>query len=169
MRVIKYGNSILRMKAKPVEEINDSIHELADNMIQTMREYEGIGLAAPQVAESKALFVIDLSLIEEGVEPKAIINPEIISKSGVSVFEEGCLCIPGIREEVKRPEIIQVKYQDIEGNLHEEEIDGLKARVFQHEIDHLHGVLFVDRLGTMKRKLLQKQLKKIAEEEQGKA
>lgn len=164
MRVIKYGNPILRQTATPVEEIDDSIHQLVKTMFETMKEHEGIGLAAPQIAVSKALFVIDYSLIEENGKPAAILNPEIVETKGQSIMEEGCLCIPGIREEVKRSEIIRVRFQDINGQKHEEEFGGLKARVFQHEIDHLHGVFFVDRLGTMKRKLLQKQLKQIAAE-----
>ena len=165
MRILKYGNPVLRLKANPIKEIDDKIHDLVKKMFKSMQENEGIGLAAPQIAESIALFVIDMGLIEEDGQPMAVINPEIVDKQGENVFEEGCLCIPGIREEVKRPEKIHVKYLDINGNHHDEEISGLKARVFQHEIDHLNGVLFVDRLGAMKRKLLQKQLKQIAEEE----
>ena len=112
-------------------------------------------------AELKSFFIIDLSLIENNGQPMAVINPEIIAQQGKSVFEEGCLSFPELREEVTRSEIIQVKYQDIDGNFYDEEINGIKARVFQHEIDHLNGVLFIDRLGTMRRKLLQKQLKQI--------
>lgn len=163
--IVKYGDPILRMKAAPVREINGSIHQLIEDMIETMRQHEGVGLAAPQIAESKAIFVIDLSLIENDGQPMAIINPKIVGVNGESVLEEGCLSVPGIREDVKRPEVIQVNYQDLEGYLHEEEISGLKARVFQHEIDHLNGILFVDRLGPMKRKLLRKQLKQIVDEE----
>lgn len=165
MKIIKYGNPILRMKAKPITEIDNELRKTIDDMIETMQEGEGIGLAAPQVALSKSFFVIDNSLIEEGGVPEAIVNPEILSSDGEVVIEEGCLSIPGIREEVKRPEFIRVKYQDVQGNSHEEELDGLKARVFQHEIDHLHGIFFVDRIGAMKRKLLHKQLRQIAEEE----
>ena len=164
-RVLKYGNPILRMKAKPIETADESIRELAANMIDTMLDNEGIGLAAPQVGQSVSMFVVDMGLIQEDGEPMAVINPEIIEKKGQVSFEEGCLCIPNVRAEVKRPEVISLRYQDIEGNKYEEKIEGLKARVFQHEIDHLHGVLFVDRLGPMKWKLIQKQLKKIAEEE----
>ncbi len=165
MKIIKYGNPILRMKSKAVTKIDDELRNTINDMIIVMQEGEGIGLAAPQVAVSKSFFVIDNSLIEENGEPEAIINPEILSSSGESVVEEGCLSVPDIREEVKRPEFIRVKYQDVQGNIHEKDLDGLKARVFQHEIDHLHGIFFVDRIGAMKRKLLQKQLRQIAEEE----
>jgi len=167
MRVIKYGNPILRTKAEPVKEIDHSILNLVDEMITTLREHEGIGLAATQVAETKSLFVIDMSLIEENGKPTAIINPVILSTTGECTFEEGCLSVPGIREEVKRPEIIRVRYQDIEGNEHEEEFGDLRARVFQHEIDHLNGVFFVDRISSMKRRLIQKELKEISDEETG--
>ena len=165
LRVVKYGNPILRVKSKPVNEIDDSIRQLAADMIETMQDSEGIGLAASQISKSIALFVIDMSLITDDGKPMAVINFEILETNGQISFEEGCLCIPEVRENVKRPEIIKVKYLDIDGNLHEEELDGLKARVFQHEFDHLNGILFVDRIGTMKRKLLNKQLQKIADEE----
>ena len=165
MKIIKYGNPILRMKSKAVTEFNDELRKTIDDMILAMQEGEGIGLAAPQVAISKSFFVIDNSLIEENGVPEAIINPEILSSHGESVIEEGCLSVPGIREDVKRPEFIRVKYQDVQGKVHEKDLDGLKARVFQHEIDHLHGIFFVDKIGAMKRKLLHKQLRQIAEEE----
>ncbi|MBN2008936.1 peptide deformylase [candidate division KSB1 bacterium] len=164
-RIVRFGNPILRIKAQPIQEISDELKKLADDMVETMIHGEGIGLAAPQISRSIAMFVIHMGLIEENGEPMAVINPEIIETKGEISYEEGCLCIPDIREEVKRPEIIHVKYMDIEGREHEEEFGGYKARVFQHEIDHLNGVLFVDRLGSMKRKLLQKQLKQIADEE----
>lgn len=165
LRVLKYGNPVLRMKSEDIDGIDDSIKKLAQDMIDTMQSEEGIGLAAPQVAELISLFVIDMSLIEEDGKPMAVINPAIIDTKGEAVIEEGCLCIPEIREEVKRPETIRVKYRDIDGNEHEQEFGGLKARVFQHEIDHLHGVLFVDRIGAMKKKMLHKKLKKIADDE----
>lgn len=165
MRVIKYGNPILRMKAKRIEKIDDEIHSLVKDMIETMREEEGIGLAAPQVARSIALLVVDHSLIEEGAEAKAYLNPEILAGEGESTMEEGCLSIPDIREEVTRPEKIRLRYQDIQGETHEEEFNGLLARVLQHEIDHLNGVLFVDRISSVRKQLLNKKLRQIAAEE----
>ncbi|OQX95789.1 peptide deformylase [candidate division KSB1 bacterium 4572_119] len=165
LRVIKYGNPILRLKAKKVEVHDDNIKQLIKNMVEVMGEEEGIGLAAPQVAESIALLVIDHSLIDEEGEPTAYLNPEILTAEGESEMEEGCLSIPDIREEVKRPETITVKYQNVEGQLFEKQVDGLLARVLQHEIDHLNGVLFVDRISSMKKQLLKKKLKSIAAEE----
>jgi len=165
LRILKYGNPLLRMKSELIVTIDESIHELVNDMMETMHVHEGIGLAAPQVAQLITLFVIDMSLIEQDGQPMAVINPEILEKNGQTSIDEGCLCIPDIRGEVKRPEQIRVKYMDIDGNVHVKELNEITARVFQHEIDHLNGVLFVDRLGTMKRKLLQKQLKTIAEKE----
>ena len=165
LRVIKYGNPILRMKADRIEKIDDSIRELVDDMILTMQWEAGIGLAAPQVAQSIALLVVDHSLIYEDGVPTAYINPEILASEGETVMEEGCLSIPDIREEVKRPEIITIRYQNVEGDIKEERLDGLLARVLQHEIDHLKGVLFVDKISPLKKQLLKKELKTIANDE----
>ncbi|MFQ5822925.1 MAG: peptide deformylase [bacterium] len=162
--IVKYGNPFLRIKATPIDVINDSILTLADDMIETMQYAEGIGLAATQVAESIALCVVNLGLIEEGASPKAYINPVVLNEEGSSTMEEGCLSIPDIREDVARHEIIRVKYKDLDGYEHEEIYGGMLARVLQHEIDHLNGILFVDRISPIKRKLLSKTLKKIAEE-----
>ncbi len=166
LRVIKYGNPILRMKAIKIDQIDDRIQQLVDKMIETMQDEEGIGLAAPQVAESISLLVVDMSLINEKGKPTVFINPEILASEGESVLEEGCLSLPDIREEVKRPEIITLRYQTIEGEVFEKRFDELLARVLQHEIDHLNGVLFVDRISSLKKKMLNKRLKEIAAEEQ---
>ncbi|MFZ5517494.1 MAG: peptide deformylase [Candidatus Zhuqueibacterota bacterium] len=166
LRVIKYGNPILRLKATKVETIDDSVKQLITEMIEMMRLEEGIGLAAPQVAQSISLLVVDESLISEEGKPSAYINPEILASEGESVFEEGCLSIPGIREEVKRPEKITVRYTNADGEVIERQIDGLLARVLQHEIDHLNGVLFIDRISSLKKQLLRRQLKEILDEEE---
>ncbi len=162
--IVKYGNPILRMKAEPIVAIDDSIRLLAEDMAETMVQAEGIGLAAPQVAELVALCVVNLGLIEDGAAPKAYLNPEILHEEGTSTLEEGCLSIPDIREDVTRPEKIRLRYTDLNGKEHEETCDGMLARVLQHEIDHLNGILFVDRISPIKRKLLAKKLRKIAEE-----
>ncbi len=165
LRIIKYGNPILRMRAKKVEKIDPWIEKLVDDMILTMQVDGGIGLAAPQVAESIALLVVDHSLIFEDGKPTAYINPVILSAEGESVMEEGCLSIPEIRAEVKRPEKIVLRYQTLDGASHEDQFDGLLARVLQHEIDHLNGVLFIDRISPLKKQMLKKELKAIADEE----
>jgi peptide deformylase len=165
-RIVRYGNPILRQKSERIEVFDEELSQLAADMVKAMREGEGIGLAAPQVAKSISMFVIDMGLITDDGKPMAVINPEIVQSEGQISIEEGCLCFPDVREEIKRPEIIRVKYQDLNGAEHEEEFGGYKSRVFQHEIDHLNGVLFIDHLGPMKRRLLHKRLKQIEDEEQ---
>lgn len=167
--IVKYGHPVLRLKAQQIEQIDDSLRCLAEDMIETMQEAEGIGLAAPQIAESLTMFVINMELIEEDAEPKAFINPVILADEGSCSLEEGCLSIPDIREEIVRPEKIKVKYRDLDGQEHVEECDGMLARVFQHEIDHLNGVLFIDRISHIKRQLLAKKLKAIAADGKAKA
>lgn len=162
--IVKYGHPALRIKAQPVGEIDDDIHKLVGDMIDTMRDAEGIGLAAPQVAESVAVCVVDLALIEEGAPPKAYVNPEVLQESGSFSMEEGCLSIPEIREDVIRPETVRVRYRDLSGEEHEETLSGMLARVLQHEIDHLNGILFIDKISPIKRKLLSKRLRKLSEE-----
>jgi peptide deformylase len=168
-KIIKYGNPILRVKAKPITRIDDSIRILAEDMIETMQFAEGIGLAAPQVAESISLCVVNMGLIEEGAEPKVFINPQIIHFEGECAMEEGCLSIPEIREEVVRAASIKIRYQDLNGVQHEEECHDMLARVLQHEVDHLNGVLFIDRISSIRRKLLAKKLKTVALESKAKA
>jgi peptide deformylase len=165
LRIIKYGNPILRMKARKVDKIDKYIRNLADDMILTMQVDGGIGLAAPQVAESLALLVVDHGLIVQDGKPTAYINPKILATEGEVVLEEGCLSVPDIREEVKRPEIITLRYQNLDGESREQRVEGLLSRVLQHEIDHLNGVLFVDRISALKKQLLKKELKAISDEE----
>ena len=161
--IIKLGHPSLRKKAEGINEINENIRELAANMIDTMRINEGIGLAGPQVNVLKRIFVIDLTMIDETLEPKAYLNPKILSKENSDVMEEGCLSIPDVREDVERPFTLEVEYQTLDGEIVREEMDDLLARVYQHELDHLNGVLFIDYISTLRRKLLEPQLKKIRE------
>lgn len=165
LRIIRYGNPILRMKAKKIDKIDNWIQKLIADMILTMQVDGGIGLAAPQVAQSVALLVIDHGLIFVEGKPTAYINPVILGSEGESVLEEGCLSVPDIREEVRRPEIITLRYQNLDGEIREAQFDGLLARVLQHEIDHLNGILFVDRISALKKQLLKKELKSISDEE----
>lgn len=160
--IIIYGHPILRMKAKPIEVIDDRVRELAEDMMETMQQADGIGLAGNQVAEPIAVCVVNSGLIEEGTTPKAYVNPVILEDEGIATMEEGCLSIPDIREDVTRPEKIKVRYQDLSGREHVEEFNDMLARVLQHEIDHLNGVLFVDRISPIKRKLMSKKLRKLA-------
>ena len=159
-----YGDPALREDTEVVTEFDKNLRDLVDNMIETMYEDNGIGLAAPQIGISKKIAVIDLSFGEEIGNVMTLINPEILEKEGKCSIEEGCLSVPRIYEEILRPESVRVRYQDIDGNELERDEDGLLARIIQHESDHLEGVLFVDRLSAVKRNLLAKTLRSLAEE-----
>lgn len=148
------GDPILRKKTTKVEEFGDNIKTIIENMISCMHRDDGIGLAAPQVGLTQSVLVVDISGLEKDEHPKAFINPEIIEVSGESVVEEGCLSIPGVREDVTRPDQIKLTYQDESGKKITAEYDGWMARVLQHEIDHLNGILFVDHISPIKRKML---------------
>ncbi|MCB0279469.1 MAG: peptide deformylase [Calditrichaeota bacterium] len=161
--VLKMGNPILNQIAEPVSKFDKQLKKLAKDMIDTMIIEDGIGLAAPQVGQSIRMIVIDLSLIDESLEPTAYVNPEIVERDGDFVYEEGCLSVPGIREEVNRSKHIRVNYQDLDGKSHSLEAEDLLAVVFQHEIDHLNGILFVQKLSPIKQKLLNDQIKQIKE------
>ncbi len=161
LEVRLFGDPVLRETAREVEKIDDEIRALAAKMFDTMVEEEGIGLAAPQVGMNLRLLVVDGSVFE-GDEGRAYINPEIVDFSKTKVlYEEGCLSIPEIRADVERPEAIRLTYTTLDGETVEEEVDGLLGRVLQHEIDHLDGILFVDRIGAARRNLLKKKLRAI--------
>ncbi len=160
-----YGDPVLRDQARSVDEIDKQVRVLIKEMYETMRLEEGIGLAAPQVGERLRLLVIDETVMEGEEEPRAYINPVIDAFSqSKSLYEEGCLSIPGIRCDVERPDAIRLTYTDFDGQRLVEEVDGLHARVLQHEIDHLDGVLFIDRISRARRNLLGKKLRKIQRE-----
>jgi peptide deformylase len=171
-----YGADVLRKKAKPVQKLDDSTIKLMYDLAETMHKANGIGLAATQVGDLRRMLVVDVGAIESGARDEdegkpreyeteskvlVMINPELKLAEGTITMEEGCLSIPELRAEVDRPEAIQVKYRDV--NFEESEItaDGLVARVIQHEMDHLDGVMFVDHIGKTRRALLRSELKKI--------
>lgn len=142
MELQTIGSKVLREKAKRVANIDDTIRYLCFNMAKTMRENNGIGIAAPQVGVSKRIIIVD----NKGKD-WILINPEIVWESDALVdFEEGCLSVPGVFDNVKRPESIKIKYRNAKGKPIFEKVDGLLSRIVQHEIDHLDGVLFVDYL-----------------------
>lgn len=161
-----YGDPVLRQKAVRVETFDAEIRELAADMVETMYEADGVGLAAPQIGLSIRMLVADADHAEEGRPARVFINPEILEKDGEWKFEEGCLSIPGIRADVVRPERIVVRYQDVEGQEHTEEMHELWARVLQHEIDHLDGKLFIDYLSQIKKTLIRKVLRELEYEAQ---
>lgn len=158
-----YDQSILRKKARPVKAANDDLAALAANMLETMHKASGIGLAANQVGSLDRIIVVDLSGMEEAKDfvPLVMLNPEVVGEEGKWVVEEGCLSIPGIREEVERADRIRVRYRDLTFTEREIEAEGMTGRVILHEIDHLNGILFFDHLSAVKRKLLRGRLNKI--------
>ncbi|MCD6376554.1 MAG: peptide deformylase [Caldisericaceae bacterium] len=152
---IRYiGDPVLRKVAAPITEFDEDLKKFARDMIEVMHVEDGIGLAAPQIGISKQIIAVDASELVEDEYPRVFINPEILESSGEWVVEEGCLSIPGVREEVKRPEKILLKFQDETGELFTEEFSGWLSRILQHEIDHLNGILFVDRISPVRRNLL---------------
>lgn len=162
MQLTHYGQDILRKKTTRVSEIDDSILQLIEDMFETMYHENGIGLAANQVGVDLAIATIDISHMDEDIEPFVIINPEIVEKDGTEVMDEGCLSIPGVREEVKRAERVTVEYMDREGKKVHRDAEGLLARVLQHETDHLNGKFYVDRISPLKRRFIQNKLNSIA-------
>ncbi len=157
--VVTIGHPTLKRRAAPVVHVDDSVRGLIADLFDTMRAERGIGLAAPQVDDSRRVIVVDPTPMDAaGGRPLALVNPEICAYAGSCVFEEGCLSVPGVYAEVRRPERVQVHYLDAEGSSHTEEFTGLMARVVQHEIDHLDGMLFVDRLSKLRRVLLTRKL-----------
>ncbi len=162
-RILIYGHETLRRISAPVAEVDDSVRRLVEALLATMYGAPGIGLAAPQIGELRRVIVVDPSRIDEAGRQLALINPEIREFDGLTEYEEGCLSVPGIYAEVRRPERILVRYLDPEGRQREEEYDGVMARVIQHEHDHLEGKLFVDHLSRMRRTLLMKRLRELEE------
>jgi peptide deformylase len=166
-----YGDPVLRQKAAPVTVFDDQLKASAEEMFTTMFTADGIGLAATQVNILQAFLVIGMPHEDKDqpLERFFFANPEIIETRDEAAYDEGCLSVPGLKAEVIRPEWIRVKYQDIEGNPQELETDGLLARVLQHEIDHLNGILFIDRISVARRFLMKKELEKLAESAPGKS
>ena len=156
LKILEFPDPRLRTKATPVETVDDALRELIDDMLETMYDAPGIGLAASQVDVHKRLLVTDVS--SDKSAPYALINPVILEKDGVTVTEEGCLSVPGYYEEVERAEHIHVRYLDRDGEQVEQDMEGLLAVCVQHEIDHLDGKLFVDYLSEAKRSRIRKRL-----------
>lgn len=158
-RIREYPDPVLRRTAERVKEFGDPLRELISDMWETMKEYDGVGLAAPQIGISLQIAVIGWKNREI-----VLINPEILGYEGEDYQEEGCLSAPGIYEKVGRPERIILDAQDVNGNPYRLEESGFLARVIFHEIDHLHGKLFIDRLSPLKKRFLKGKLKKRGEE-----
>ena len=160
-----YPDPVLRTKCAPVTEFDDRLRRLAEDMVQTMYDAPGVGLAAPQIGEAIRMAIVDVTVgegEEDGSEGlKILVNPEIVGEEGREIDTEGCLSIPGLSEKVARPARVRVRAQDLEGETFEIETEGYEARAFCHEIDHLDGVLFVDRLRGLRRELARRSLRKL--------
>jgi peptide deformylase len=160
LEILQIGHPTLSKKAARVDKIDEELVRLAKDMVETMRRAPGIGLAAPQVNVSKRLITVDLSVGENEEALIVLVNPELVRQEGEVVLEEGCLSVPDIREKVVRPYRVLVKGLNLEGKDVEIGGEDMMARVLCHEIDHLDGKLFTDRLSPLKKSLLRKKLKK---------
>ncbi len=165
--IVTYNDPVLRKKCEPIRENSDELQALISDMFETMYNSNGVGLAAPQIGRSIQVFVMDADSIseeegEESLGPLTLINPEIVEKGEEKTkAEEGCLSIPELRDDVVRPDYIKVKFRDRDFNEQILEVRGWASRVIQHELDHLHGVLFIDYLSAFRRRLHKSLLKKI--------
>ncbi len=164
-----HPDPVLRVKCPRVESFDSELARLAADLVETMHSAPGIGLAAPQVGQELRLTVLDISVGEDEQALHILVNPEIIEESGETSEEEGCLSIPGITEKVARPESIRLKAQDLKGEFFELEAEELLARAICHEIDHLNGILFIDRLAGLRRQRVRRQLRRLAREQEAMA
>lgn len=156
--ILHYPDPRLREPALPIAEITDEIRVLIEDMAETMYAAPGVGLAAPQIGEGHRLFIVDIASDDEPSDLHVFINPEIITTSGKQVWREGCLSFPEIAEEVERAEEVTVRATDGDGNVFEMSAEGLLAVAIQHEYDHLEGVLMIDHLGLLKRRIVHKKM-----------
>jgi peptide deformylase len=157
----KLGEEVLQIKAPRVEEIDERIADLAKSMRATMYEANGVGLAAPQVGESIQMAVLDITMGEDESEFMVLVNPEILEHEGRETDIEGCLSIPGISVAVPRHTSLRLHAFDLDGREIDQEIEGFKARVIQHEIDHLNGTLILDHLSSLKRQMVKKEISRL--------
>lgn len=173
--IVAYGDPVLRKKGIEIDENYPDLKQLIDNMWETMENANGVGLAAPQIGKAIRLFVVDATPFADDEEStpeekemlasfrQVFINPKIISEEGDEwAFEEGCLSIPDVREDVFRNETVHITYQDQEFKEHKATLTGLAARVFQHEYDHIQGILFTDKISSLKKRLLKRKLENIS-------
>ncbi|MBK7704698.1 MAG: peptide deformylase [Acidobacteria bacterium] len=163
LRIVHYPEPVLLRVAKPVvaEEFDDRLKELVENMFETMYDARGVGLAAPQINVSKRLFVMDVADEEGNPNPVALINPEIVAREGEQIGDEGCLSFPGIYTKVRRDVRTVVRFQDLKGDLQELDLYDLSARCVLHETDHCDGIVFLDRMTSLKRELAKRKIKKL--------
>jgi len=164
LEIKQYPDKILKKKTAPVENIDGQTQQLIDDMIETMKCAHGVGLAANQIGISQQLCVIDISVKEEEVPLIVLINPVIVEKTGMMEAEEGCLSVPGYMTTIKRPEKVFIRGVNREGKEMEIEAGGLLARALQHEMDHLEGLLLIDRMSPIRREFFKRRYKKFLQE-----
>ena len=165
-KILSYPHPLLVRKSTRIDNFDENVASLSRDLIDTMYDADGVGLAAPQIGINKRIFVLDCSRDDEEKDCRIVINPEIEHESeDLNSYKEGCLSIPGITEEVFRPKVIKVVYQDINGVLRRNTYDDLWSTCFQHELDHLNGKLFIDRLRPMKKILVKNKMKKSSKKE----
>jgi peptide deformylase len=168
--VLQFPDPRLKRRSEPVGEVTEELRQLASDMIEVMYDEPGIGLAAPQVGAAVRMVVMDTSWSDDegdGLrDPKVMINPEILEREGDVTWTEGCLSVPDLQADVERAARVKVRYHDLEGVEHVEDVAELRAVCFQHEIDHLDGILFIDRISRLKRNLYVKKRKKMLREEE---
>ena len=165
-KILLYPNSLLLRTSARIEKFDENLVSLSRDLIDTMYDADGVGLAAPQLGINKRIFVMDCSGEDEDKDCRIVINPEIEHESEeLGSHKEGCLSIPGITEEISRPKIIKVVYQDLKGGFQRHSYDGLWSTCFQHELDHLNGKLFIDHLRPMKKILVKNKMKKSSKKE----
>jgi peptide deformylase len=162
--ILHYPDKRLRDPGKKIEKVTPEIQQLVDDMAETMYAAPGVGLAATQIGEAYQLFVIDVADQDEPSELRVFINPEIMERHDDVTWNEGCLSFPGVTEEIDRAARVKVRAQDREGKWFELEADGLLAVAIQHEYDHLQGVLMIDKVGPLKRRIIDRKMKKRSEE-----
>jgi peptide deformylase len=163
--VLQFPDPLLKRKSAPITRVTDEIRALAADMLETMYDEPGIGLAAPQVGELVRLIVVDTTWTEEGSErsPLVLVNPEIVAREGTVLWTEGCLSVPDYQAEVERAARVRLRARDLDGKTVEIDAEELEAVCFQHEIDHLDGILFIDRLPPHQREALKPRLRQLAE------
>jgi peptide deformylase len=163
LKIYVYGSPILRQRIKEVEEIPKDFKKYLDDMFGLLHNNNGIGLSANQVGKDMRFFITDLTSYDKNLGKEIFINPVILGSSGESTYEEGCLSVPDIRQDVTRPEKVVLQWENLDRQVFKEEFNGMMARVIQHELDHLNGIFFVDRISPLRRSFLSSKLKRIAE------
>ncbi len=161
LKIVHYPEEVLLKVGKPVEVFDEKLEKLVADMFETMYSAQGVGLAAPQVGESLRLFVMDCAGDEEKSRKFALINPEIITQEGEQFGDEGCLSFPGVYTKVKREVRTIVRFQDVKGKFQELDVTNLEARCVLHETDHCDGIVFLDRMTTLKRELAKRKIKRL--------